>query len=161
MKLLYDTGQNAEVLTVNGTSTATNIPVAPAVRAHSASVTFGQLLISSTYSGTGQEQVPAVSPCLAGADPVAGTPVLAVALVTFPAHNEFTGLPPVQPGQVFWTDPDNVPALVAAGRLRWPRPAPPTRAHCRTRCAAGRGWALRRPTRRHEPPERGQAGAES
>jgi hypothetical protein len=66
MLLLCDTAQNAEVLTINGVSTATNIPIAAAVRGHSFSVTFGQLLISSTYSGTGQEQVPAVSPYLAG-----------------------------------------------------------------------------------------------
>jgi len=62
MRLLYDVGQNAEVLTVNGTPSATNIPVAPVQRAHSASVTFGQLLISSTYSGIGQAQVPAAAP---------------------------------------------------------------------------------------------------
>jgi hypothetical protein len=62
MRLLYDTAQNAEVLTVNGSASATNIPVTAAVRGHSASVTFGQLLISSTYSGLGQAQVPAAAP---------------------------------------------------------------------------------------------------
>jgi hypothetical protein len=65
MRLLYDTGQNAEVLTVSGTSTATSIPVKAAVRAHNASVAFGQLLVSSAYSGAGAA-VPLVSPYLSG-----------------------------------------------------------------------------------------------
>jgi hypothetical protein len=62
MKLLLDTGQNAEVVTVTGTPTATSIPVPRFVRSHNSAVTFGQLLISSTYSGAGQEQVPAAAP---------------------------------------------------------------------------------------------------
>jgi hypothetical protein len=62
MKLLFDTGQNAEVLTVSGTASATNIPVTAAIRAHAINATFGQLLISSTYSGVGQEQVPGPPP---------------------------------------------------------------------------------------------------
>jgi hypothetical protein len=57
-RLLFDTAQNAEVLTVNGTSGATNIPVKAAIRAHSINATFGQLSIASTYSGVGQAAVP-------------------------------------------------------------------------------------------------------
>jgi len=40
---------------------------------------------------------------------------------------------PIQPGQAFWADPDNVPALVAAGQASvvpagtpYPRPLPHT-----------------------------------
>ncbi len=64
---------------------------------------------------------------------MAGLPVLAVALVTFPAHNEFTGLPPIQAGQVFWADSDELPGLVATGQATvappgtpYPRPLPYT-----------------------------------
>jgi hypothetical protein len=49
---------------VTGTPTATSVPVPVFVRNHNSAVTFGQLLISSTFSG--QAQVPPVSPYLAG-----------------------------------------------------------------------------------------------
>jgi len=63
MYLLVDTGQNAEVVKVSGTPTGTSVPVPGGfVRSHNSAVTFGQLLISSTYSGAGQEQVPAAAP---------------------------------------------------------------------------------------------------
>jgi hypothetical protein len=59
MYLLYDTGLNAEVVRVTTTGTATSIPVAGGfAKTHLTAVTFGQLLISSTYAGTGQEAVP-------------------------------------------------------------------------------------------------------
>jgi hypothetical protein len=68
MLLLYDTGVNAEVLVVNGSASGTSIPVAapfywPAVagmiKSHGAAPTFGQLLVSSTLGGVGQDSVPA------------------------------------------------------------------------------------------------------
>lgn len=59
MKLLYDTGVSAEVVTVTATGTATNIPVAGGFsKTHLTAVTFGQLAIVSTYAGAGQEAVP-------------------------------------------------------------------------------------------------------
>jgi len=62
MYLLLDTGQNAEVVRVTGTPTATSVPVPVFARSHGSAVTFGQLQISSTYSGVGQAQVPAAAP---------------------------------------------------------------------------------------------------
>jgi hypothetical protein len=62
MYLLLDTGQNAEVVRVTGTPTATSVPVPVFARSHSSAVTFGQLQISSTCSGVGQAQVPAAAP---------------------------------------------------------------------------------------------------
>jgi len=53
MLLLYDTGVSSEVLTVNGTATATSIPVATAVRGHLSGVTFGQLSIGLRFTGIG------------------------------------------------------------------------------------------------------------
>ena len=55
MQLLYDTGQASEVLTVNGSATATNIPVTAAVRGHLTAVTFGQLLIGLSFTGIGDQ----------------------------------------------------------------------------------------------------------
>jgi hypothetical protein len=66
MYLLLDTGQAAEVVRVTGSPTGTSVPVPVFVRNHNSAVTFGQLLISSTLSGIGQAQVPAVSPYLSG-----------------------------------------------------------------------------------------------
>jgi hypothetical protein len=62
MYLLLDTGQNAEVVRVTGTPAATSVPVPVFARSHSSAVTYGQLQISSTYSGVGQAQVPAAAP---------------------------------------------------------------------------------------------------
>jgi hypothetical protein len=68
MYLLFDTLLNTEVLIVNGAATGVSIPVAAAaywpavtgaVKNHLTAVTFGQLLISSTYAATGEEAVPA------------------------------------------------------------------------------------------------------
>lgn len=60
MLILFDTGTNTEVLTVAAGATGTNIPLStPAIKAHLANATFGQLLISSTLGGVGQDQVPA------------------------------------------------------------------------------------------------------
>lgn len=68
MFLLFDTGANAEVLVVNGSSTATNIPVtsAPfwpvftgAVKAHGSNATFGQLLLTPSFNAAGEQAVPA------------------------------------------------------------------------------------------------------
>jgi hypothetical protein len=51
MKLLFDTGANAEVVTVGPGSTGTNVPVPGGfVKSHSANATFGQLLISPSFS---------------------------------------------------------------------------------------------------------------
>ncbi len=58
MKLLYDTGANAEVVTVSATGTATNIPIAGTFAKPHGNTTFGKLAISSTYAGVGQEAVP-------------------------------------------------------------------------------------------------------
>lgn len=62
---------------------------------------------------------------------MAGAPVLMVAAVPLPMQNQSEALPGIQAGQAFWTDPDNVPALVAAGRATvapagtpFPRPLP-------------------------------------
>jgi hypothetical protein len=62
MLLLFDTGTNAEVLKVTSTGTATNIPVSAAIKAHLANATFGQLVISSTLGGVGQDAVPGNPP---------------------------------------------------------------------------------------------------
>jgi hypothetical protein len=62
MLLLFDTGVSAEVLKVTSTGTATNIPVSAAIKAHLANATFGQLLISSTLGGVGQDAVPGNPP---------------------------------------------------------------------------------------------------
>ncbi len=74
MVLLYDVGIAAEVLTVNGAATATNIPVTAAIKAHLTAVTFGQLSIGLTYganiaAGYGNiqiEQAQPLSPYLSG-----------------------------------------------------------------------------------------------
>lgn len=59
MYVLYDVGPLAEVVKVTTTGTATNIPVAAGfAKPHLTAVTFGQLAISSTYAGVGQEAVP-------------------------------------------------------------------------------------------------------
>ena len=59
MKLLYDVGALAEVVTVSATGSATSIPVAAGFsKTHLTGVTFGQLAISSTYAGVGQAAVP-------------------------------------------------------------------------------------------------------
>jgi hypothetical protein len=67
MYLLYDTGTSTEALVVNGTPTATSIPVAGQqagqsqggfAKAHGSGVTFGQLALISTYGATGEEAVP-------------------------------------------------------------------------------------------------------
>ena len=68
MFLLYDTGVNTEVLVVNGVATGTSIPIAGQwagetragfAKAHNSGATFGQLALSSTQGGVGQEAVPA------------------------------------------------------------------------------------------------------
>jgi hypothetical protein len=68
MTLLYDTGVNAEVVLVNGAATGTSIPIAGQwtgetrdgwAKAHGSGATFGQLAVSSTFAGAGQEAVPA------------------------------------------------------------------------------------------------------
>ena len=68
MTLLYDTGVNAEVVQVNGVPTGTSIPIAGQfsgetrdgfAKGHGAAPTFGQLAVSSTFGGVGQEAVPA------------------------------------------------------------------------------------------------------
>jgi hypothetical protein len=66
IKLLYDTGVNAEVVTVSATGTATNIPIVGTFAKPHGNVTFGQLAISSTYAGVGQAQQPNPSPYLTG-----------------------------------------------------------------------------------------------
>ena len=53
MILLIDTGVLAEVVTVNGSATATSIPVTAAVRGHASAMTFGQLAIAPRDSGIG------------------------------------------------------------------------------------------------------------
>lgn len=58
MLVLYDTGTSAEVLKVTATGSATSIPVTAATKAHLTGATFGQLAISPTLSGVGEDQVP-------------------------------------------------------------------------------------------------------
>ena len=58
MKILWDTGSSAEVVTATATGTATSIPVTAAIKAHNSAVVIGQLLISSTFSGVGEDAVP-------------------------------------------------------------------------------------------------------
>ncbi|HYK70436.1 MAG TPA: hypothetical protein VEV45_21000 [Streptosporangiaceae bacterium] len=62
MLLAYDTGQLLEILTVNGSATATNIPVTPASRSHLSAVTFGQLLVSQSFTGFGVDGVTIPNP---------------------------------------------------------------------------------------------------
>jgi hypothetical protein len=56
---------------------------------------------------------------------MAGVPVLMIATVLLPAQNQSTALPDIQPGAAFWTDPDFVPALVAAGQASIAPPGTP------------------------------------
>lgn len=62
MLLLYDTGQNTEVLTVNGSASGVSIPVTAAVKAHLSGVTFGQLANAASFSGYGVEPQPVPNP---------------------------------------------------------------------------------------------------
>jgi rubredoxin len=68
MTLLVDTSTNAEVVQVNGTSTATSIPVAGQwtgetrdglAKNHASGITFGQLALVPVAGGVGQQAVPA------------------------------------------------------------------------------------------------------
>jgi len=68
MTLLVDTGVNAEVVQVNGSPTGTSVPVAGQwsgetrdglAKTHNSGITFGQLAVSPTFGGVGQEAVPA------------------------------------------------------------------------------------------------------
>jgi len=60
MLLLYDTGQNTEVLSVTANGSATSIPVSAAARGHASAVTFGQLAVSprDTAYGGGDAVIP-------------------------------------------------------------------------------------------------------
>jgi hypothetical protein len=58
MRLFYDTGVNAEVLTVAATGSATNIPIVGTFAKGHGNVTFGQLSVNPTLSGAGQDAVP-------------------------------------------------------------------------------------------------------
>jgi hypothetical protein len=62
---------------------------------------------------------------------MSGVPVLMIASVRLSAQNQSGKLPDVLPGQKFWTDPDYVNGLIAAGRATLapagttpPRPLP-------------------------------------
>jgi hypothetical protein len=68
MRLLIDTGVNAEVAQVTGTPTGTSIPVplGSLAKPHSNGAAFGQLAIISAYTGAGQAAVPNPSPYLSG-----------------------------------------------------------------------------------------------
>jgi hypothetical protein len=70
MLLLYDTGVNAEVLRVSATGSATVIPVGSGTatpgevqsgfaKTHLTAATFGQLLVSPSFSAVGEQAVPA------------------------------------------------------------------------------------------------------
>lgn len=68
MTILIDTGVNAEVVQATATGSATSIPIggqwAGEVRDgfaknHNSGVAFGQLAVTPTYGGVGQEAVPA------------------------------------------------------------------------------------------------------
>jgi hypothetical protein len=51
MKLLFDTGTNAEVVTVGPGSTGTNVPVPGGfAKSHSANATFGQLQVAPSFA---------------------------------------------------------------------------------------------------------------
>lgn len=63
MKVLWDTGTAAEVVTVTATGSATSIPVTPAIKGHSSAVVIGQLLVSPSFSGVGEsDAIPAAAP---------------------------------------------------------------------------------------------------
>ena len=47
---------------------------------------------------------------------MAGTPVLMIAAVRLTCRNQVQRLPDVLAGQAFYTDPDYVPGLLAAGQ---------------------------------------------
>jgi hypothetical protein len=68
---------------------------------------------------------------------VSGLPVLAVALAVMPAHNQVTGLPPLQIGQVFWADSDQMAGLIAAGLAE---AAPPGTAYPKPLPGTVNGW---------------------
>lgn len=68
MVLVYDTGGVPEIVTVNGSSTGTSVPVAGQyagqvrggfAEAHGSSAAFGQLGFVSTFSSVGEDAVPA------------------------------------------------------------------------------------------------------
>lgn len=68
MVLVYDTAGAPEVVVVNGSSSATNIPIAGQwaaetrggfAKGHATAALFGQLSLSSTYGSAGEELVPA------------------------------------------------------------------------------------------------------
>jgi hypothetical protein len=58
MKILWDTGTAAEVVTATATGSATSIPVTACIKAHNSAVAIGQLLVSSTYAGVGEDAIP-------------------------------------------------------------------------------------------------------
>lgn len=58
MKILWDTGTAAEVVTATATGAATSIPVTAAIKAHNSAVAIGQLLVSPTLTGPGLDTVP-------------------------------------------------------------------------------------------------------
>jgi hypothetical protein len=66
-----------------------------------------------------------------------GLPVLMTALVTFPAHNAMTGLPPVTAGTVFWADSNQVQGLIDTGTAAL---APPGTAAPKPLPHMVRGW---------------------
>lgn len=70
MYLLCDTGANAEVVRVTATGSATTIPIGSGAatpgetqtgfaKTHLTAMTFGQLLLTPTFSAVGQQAVPA------------------------------------------------------------------------------------------------------
>ena len=59
MSILIDTSTSAEVVVATATGSATSIPVTPFIKAHNSAVAIGQLLVSSTYAGIGEDAVPA------------------------------------------------------------------------------------------------------
>jgi hypothetical protein len=59
MQLLLDAGTSAEVATVTATGSATSIPVKALVKSHLTAAALGQLVLTPTSHGIGQQAVPA------------------------------------------------------------------------------------------------------
>jgi hypothetical protein len=60
MALLYDTGTNAEVLTVRAGGSGTSVPVGGFSKAHGTGIAFGQILVTPVFNAI--ESVPGPAP---------------------------------------------------------------------------------------------------
>jgi hypothetical protein len=61
MFVLVDVGALAEVVQATATGSATSVPCTPYLKGHASGVAIGQLLVGPTYSGVGEDAVPAAA----------------------------------------------------------------------------------------------------